>query len=139
MDLRLAVLVLSLSGCETLLEQPRHADLQVDVSGADWGDEDRARLCITGVGTVESALGAGNIAFTGIPADIGELRLSVALLQTDRDNVSTGGVGDIVLSLDTPWQAVDWSACPEGCPACSASGDLAPVGSDSLLLAVRFL
>lgn len=138
-----ALLLLWLLGCGTLQEEVRHADLQLDIRGADWHDEDRARVCVAGVGIVESALSDGKLAFTGIPLDDTPREVSVDLLVDGQENASAGAISGVTLSLDTPWQTVDWSPCPssssEDCRACTTSGERAPAGEASLLLAVRFL
>ncbi len=118
------------TGCS--VEDWRSADLQLDIGGAPWGTEDRVRICVDGVGNLEEALGAGRVAFTGIPVQ-DEVTVTVDLL--DEDEARLGRAGPIVLR--ETWQRTEWSLCEEDCTACTASGTRAE-GEASLLLAIRF-
>ena len=141
--MRAALALLLLPACT--VEEWRNADLQLDVSGADWGGYDRARICVAGVGQHEAALGAGKLAFTGLPAGA-PLAVTVDLLAESEDTASGAGVrvgraGPIDLSADAPWAKTGWEECDpadDACDACAASGDLAAAGDPSWLLAVRF-
>ena len=129
-----------LLGCAT--EDWRNADLQLDATGADLGlhpDEVRLRICVDGAGNNEDALGAGLVAFPGLPA--GEpLTITADTLSDDEDEVRTGRVGPVVLDEDEPYRSLPWQPCSgEGCAACQTSGDLAAPGDLDWLLAVRFV
>ena len=132
----MSLLALLLIGCTT--EEWRNADLQLDIFGASWDTEERARLCVEGVGILEEAMAAGRIGYTGVPDDI-EVILTVDLLDDD----DTSGVGKRrgragpISFADGDWQGVDWEACEGDCPACTSGGDdRAQAGGR--LLAVRF-
>jgi hypothetical protein len=132
----LSLWALLLAGCTT--EEWRNADLQLDIFGASWDTEERARLCVEGVGILEEAMAAGRIGYTGVPDDI-EVVLTVDLL--DGDDTSSAGLrqgraGPISFA-DGDWQGVDWTVCDGDCPACTSGGD-ARADAGGLLLAVRF-
>lgn len=131
--------LLALTGCE--VEGVRNADLQLDIAGADLGedpDEAIVRICVQDVGNHEEALGAGAIAFTGLPPDQAVV-LSVHVLAADDDERSTGSVGPVQLGPDQPYLELDWGHCIDECVACQASGERVAAGEDDALLAVRFL
>lgn len=132
--------LLLLAGCA--VEDVRHADLQLDVIEAELGerpDETIVRVCVTGVGNHEEALGAGAVAFTGLPPDTAlEVRVD-ALASADSDE-SVGSAGPLTLGPDAPWTQATWTPCAEApCLACQATGELVPAGQDDALLAVRFV
>lgn len=117
------------------LEEYRNADLQLDVVGAPASDEDRVRICVSGVGNREQALGAGRLAFAGLPA--GEAaEVTVDLLDAEGE-ARLGRAGPVVLDADEPWARTGWQDCTEDCVACVASGERAPAGEADWLLAVR--
>jgi len=128
-----------LSGCA--VEEWRNADLHLDVQGADWDTEDRVRICVDGVGIYEEALGAGRVAFVGIPTGSPVL-VSVDLLAEADDTGTveqrTGRAGPIELSLEAAHQQTSWQTCEGDCPICSASGSMAADDSDNWLFTVRF-
>jgi hypothetical protein len=132
----MSLLIGLLAGCAT--EEWRSADLQLDISGTDWDTEERARLCVEGVGILEEALAAGRIGFTGVPDDIA-VTLTVDIL-TDADDSDGAGVrrgrAGPVSFAEGDWQAAEWEACEGDCPACTTSGERASFGGR--LLAVRF-
>ena len=143
---------LILSGCS--IQSWRPADYQLDIRGASLVDTDRIRICIDDFGMRESAVGAGRIAFTGLPLDA-PLRVTVDALMTvdgdtgDADDTAQGSVtqrdiqmgraGPIELNPDTPWLETDWNACNDACDACQSPGSLTSAGSRTSTLAIRFL
>lgn len=132
----LSLLALLLVGCTT--EEWRNADLQLDIVGASWDTEDRARLCVEGVGILEEAMAAGRIGYTGVPDDI-EVVLTVDLLDADDTSgagVRQGRAGPISFA-DGDWQSVDWEVCEEDCSGCTSGGE-ARAEAGGRLLAVRF-
>ena len=134
---RLILQALLLAGCTT--EEWRNADHQLDIFGASWDTEERARLCVEGVGILEEAMAVGRIGYTGVPEDI-EVVLTVDLLDEDDTSgagLRRGGAGPISFA-DGDWQGVDWQVCEGDCPACTTSGD-ARTAAGGQLLAVRFL
>lgn len=132
--------LLILAGCA--VEDVRNADLQLDIVEAELGehpDETIVRVCVTGVGNHEEALGAGAVAFTGLPADTALEVWVDALAGADSDE-SVGSAGPLTLSPDAPWSQVEWTPCAVApCAACQATGDLVRAGQDDALLAVRFV
>ena len=131
----IAPLLILLSGCVT--EEWSRADLQLDITGAHWESEARARLCVDGVGNYEEAMAAGLIGYTGVPEDI-EVVLTGDILddsETSGAGIRLGRAGPISFA-DGDWQAVAWEECDGDCPACTTSGER--VDSGGLLLAVRF-
>lgn len=129
-----------LAGCA--VEEWRGADLQLDVTGAQLGpdaDEVLLRICVEGVGNEEEALGAGSVAFAGLPAG-DPLTITADTLSEDDAERRTGRVGPVTLGADTPYSAEPWLACEgDDCAACQANGDLAAPGAVDWLLAVRLL
>jgi hypothetical protein len=134
--------VLLLSGCT--VESWRPADLQLDIRGAELSDTDRVRICVDGHGMHEAALGAGSIAFTGLPTDT-EVLVSVDALEEAEDTGSSeaylrvGRAGPSSLSPDTPWIEAEWEACEDSCSPCQTPGDPVASGQNSSILAVRFI
>lgn len=129
----LAACCASLGACG--LEEYRNADLQLDVAGAPASDEDRVRICVSGVGLREQALGAGRLAFAGLPADEAA-EVTVDLLAEDGE-ARLGRAGPVILDADAPWARTEWTDCIEDCAACEATGERAPAGAADWLLAVR--
>lgn len=128
----------ALAGCA--LEEYRNADLQLDVLGASLGerpDETRVRICVDGAGNAEEALGAGLLAFPGLPR--GEaLVVTVDTLAEGADETRSGRAGPVTLGEATPWAELPWEPCEGDCAACTATGALAAEGEPDWLLAVRF-
>ena len=102
----------------------KNADLQLDVTGFPFSDEDRIAICVEGAGLLEAAAADGLLAFPGIPdafprivtvADEDGLGGSVEFAERGYQNIQAGD------------QSID--ACP---------GERAPQGT-GLLLAVRLL
>ena len=122
-------------------EDWRNADLQLDILDADLGehpDEVRVRLCVDGVGNHEEALGAGSVAFLGLPPDA-DAAITVDALSDSLDETRVGRAGPITLGDDQPWAETTWSPCEdEDCTACQSSGDRVAEGDPDWLLAVRF-
>ena len=98
----------------------------------------------------EAALGAGSIAFTGLPMDT-PLEVTVDALEAvesdtglaDKD-LRTGRAGPLSLNPDTPWLETDWEACTPDeatkvlCNPCQSPGAPVASGQNSWVLAVRF-
>jgi len=126
------------TGCE--VEQWRNADLQLDITGASLDTEDVVRVCIDGVGSRDAALGAGRVAFPGVPAT-GTVTVTVDVLapgaDTGSDAVRLGRVGPVDFStasyLEQPWQA-----CEGDCSPCREA-TVATDDTEGRLLAVRFV
>ena len=87
------LLAVATGGCG--LEEWRNADLHLDIRGASLFDEDRVRLCVEGVGHRDQALGAGRVAFTGLPA--GEPAM-VTVEQLSDEGGSLGRAGGAISS-----------------------------------------
>jgi hypothetical protein len=101
-----------------------NADLQLDVIGPAFDDEDRVSICVTGAGLLESAAGTGRLAFPGVP-DAFPVRVTVALAE---------GLGGTAEFEGPGYQAtVAEELVIEACP-----GERAEQGT-GLLLAVRLL
>lgn len=139
--MRYAPLVV-LAGCA--VEQWRNADLQLDIAVPTLpADTARVRVCVTEVGVHEQAVGAGRIAFPGLPAD-GPMTVTVDLLATNEDDTAgealrTARAGPTTLDDRTPWKQVTQTSCKEGaCAACSADGSRGTNNADRLL-AVRYV
>jgi hypothetical protein len=128
--------LLLLLGC--LVEDRRNADIQVDVSGADWSDTDLVRLCLTGAGVLEEALAAGRVGLAGVPVDTSG-PLLIDILDPEDDGLRLGRAGPVDLSAAQPWQETPWVACEGDCPSCTTEGSRAPEDAESWLVAVRFL
>jgi len=98
----------------------------------------------------EAALGAGSIAFTGLPTDTAiELSVdSVEAVESDTGSADqtlrTGRAGPLSLSPDTPWLETDWESCTPDeatkilCNPCQSPGASVVSGQNSWVLAVRF-
>ncbi len=127
MDARVAALVAALAGCGGV--RWRNADLQLDVAGADWTDEDLVRVCVAGVGEHEEAASRGLIAFPGLPLD-DPVEVRVSILG------QPGEAGPVALSAAEPYARVEWTDC-EDCAPCTAEGAPAAAGDPDRLLAVR--
>lgn len=114
----------------------RHADHQLDILGANPGDEERVRICVEGVGMHESTVGEGRVAFAGLPTG-GDLMVTVDLFGEDDERAGRAGPHTFVEG--EPHATVDWQACTQGdCSMCQTSGDLAEPGTADRLLAIRF-
>ncbi|MCK6502733.1 hypothetical protein L6R53_04935, partial [Myxococcota bacterium] len=75
---RLFAALLLLPACE--VEEWRNADLQLEVTGAQIDSETIIRVCVDGVGSRDHALGAGRVAYPGLPA-AGALTVTVDALE----------------------------------------------------------
>ena len=133
------------------------AELQLDIHGASLTDTDRIRICVEGYGMREAALGAGRVAFTGLPPD-SELQITVdALVSTGQTEDSgetvdlrSGRAGPVCLGPEDVWSTSDWTPCTtEGiddtglaasgdCAPCQTPGDRVSNGESSVVLAIRF-
>ena len=111
-----------------------YADLQVDVQGAVPDDAEQARLCVEGVGLREEGAGNGRLAFPGLPQSVDAL-LTVDLL--DEAGALVGRSVPVKIGVGTPYQQTGYTVVT-GAP-CEATGELAPEGSEGLLLVVRFV
>ena len=127
------LLTVVLGGCG--LEEWRNADLHLDILGAALSDEDRVRLCVEGVGHRDQALGAGRVAFTGLPA--GEPAV-VTVEHLAEDGGSLGRAGPVELDGSAVVE-VDWASCEDSCTPCEADGERAADGASDWLLGVRFV
>ena len=94
---------------------------------------------------VEAAVGAGRIAFTGLPVDT-EIQVTVdALLSVEGDTgllaeeARFGRAGPQELSSVSPWMETEWTTCTEDCTPCQTPGDLAGENSETQVLAIRFI
>ena len=110
------------------------ADLHVDVLAAVPETAEQARICVEGVGLREEGAGNGRLAFPGLPLDL-QAGLTVDLL--DEAGAVVGRSLPLVLSAEVPYQQVGFSSTSE--LPCEATGAVAPEGTDSLLLVVRFV
>ncbi|RME21332.1 MAG: hypothetical protein D6798_18400 [Deltaproteobacteria bacterium] len=132
--------------CE--VEEWRNADLQLDITGAELDSEDIIRICIDGTGSRDAALGAGRVAFPGIPAT-GTVTVTVDALAPGTDSGDSADSGDGAESVRlgrvgpvdftaTGYIEQAWQPCEGDCSPCRQ----ATVGvddADSRLLAVRFV
>lgn len=109
------------------------ADLQVDVTAPLPADAETLRLCVTGVGTMETGAGNGRAAFTGIPADV-PVELSLTVL--DAAGGVLGGAGPVTVDAAAPYATTPFRDGAE--PACAAEGERVAEGEPDQLLAVRF-
>ncbi len=102
----------------------KNADLQLDVTGFPFSDDDRISICVAGVGLLESAAAAGTFAFPGIPASFPR-------------TVTVAGENGLGGSVDFDARGYETITAAEqvidGCP-----GSRAEEGT-GLLLAVRLL
>jgi hypothetical protein len=121
-------------------------------------DTDRVRICVDGYGMREAAVGAGAIAFTGLPPDT-ELMITVDALVTIDDHedtassydVRSGRAGPVGLGAEEDWSLTEWSDCsaesegdsgetpPESCEPCQTPGERVSNGDPSIVLAIRFI
>ena len=103
-------------------------------------------------------MGAGSIAFTGLPPDT-ELRITVdALLTIDEHDdtassydLRSGRAGPACLGVEQEWALTEWSDCslesgPDAaetesgsCEPCQTPGERVSNGDPSIVLAIRFL
>ena len=141
-----------LSGCS--IQSWRPADYQLDIRGAPLSDTDRIRICIDNIGMRESAVGAGRVAFTGLPLDT-SLNVTVDALvsipvdtaepgdtadsNTAEIDVQIGRAGPITLEPNTQWLETNWSKCEGPCEVCQSPGSLNTAGTRTSTLAIRFL
>lgn len=130
----------TLAGCA--VEEWRNADLQLDATGAALGDDPDEvvlRICVDGVGMEEEALGAGLVAFPGLPAG-DPVMVTADTVSAEGDETRTGRVGPVALGLDDPYTSEPWVACEgEPCDLCRTAGDLAAPDEADWLLVVRIL
>lgn len=108
------------------------ADLQVDVEAALPEGAEEARICVEGVGFREEGAGNGRLAMTGLPAEQPAV-VTVAIL--DAEGGLLGASKAVTLDGNTPYQTTDFGDATE---ICAPTGSLAPEGSASWLLAIRF-
>jgi hypothetical protein len=127
------LLAVAMGGCG--LEEWRNADLHLDIRGASLVDEDRVRLCVEGVGHRDQALGAGRVAFTGLPA--GEPAM-VTVEHLSEDGGSLGRAGPVELDGSGVVET-EWAPCEEVCTPCEVDGERAEDGAADWLLGVRFV
>ena len=143
---------LVLSGCS--IQSWRPADYQLDIRGAALSDTDRIRICIKDIGMRESVVGAGRVAFTGLPVDT-PLNVTVdALITISADSadpsdtaqgsnnemdIQIGRAGPIVIESGSPWSETTWNACDDNCDVCQSPGSLTAAGNRTSTLAIRFL
>lgn len=136
---------LLLVGCE--VEEWRNADLQLEVVGAALDTQDIVRICIDDVGSRDVALGAGRVAYPGVPPE-GAVTVTVDVLAPDSSGDTGGGdsgSSDAVrlgragpVSFETVAHAeVAWVACTDDCTPCRQA-DVEVGEGDTRLLAVRF-
>jgi hypothetical protein len=127
---REVALLLLLAGCAKDWE---NADLQLDVTAFDFADDDRVRICVDGVGEIETAAGAGRIGFLGLPE---ELPLTVTV---DRiaDEVAVTRAGPLELDA-LGWTEAVAGPC-EACEPCEGASFAAEETAGGWLLAVRLL
>lgn len=123
--------LLLLAGCAR--ETYDVADLQVDVTAPLPADAETLRLCVTGVGAMETGAGNGRAAFTGIPAAI---PVEFALTVLDEEGGVLGGAGPVTVDASDPYATTPFREGAE--PACTAEGERAAEGEPDQLLAVRF-
>ena len=102
----------------------------------------------------ESAVGAGRVAFTGLPLDT-SLNVTVDALvsipvdtaepgdtadsNTAEIDVQIGRAGPITLEPKTQWLETNWSECEGPCEVCQSPGSLNTAGTRTSTLAIRFL
>ena len=132
-----------LAGCT--VQDWRPADFQLDIRSAGLVDTDRVRICVDGHGMREAALGAGSIAFTGLPTD-SEVRITVDALSEDLEDtaaegsdVRTGRAGPVSLGPEQSWMEAEWETCSDLCSPCQTPGNPVEAGQNSSVLAVRFI
>ena len=136
----------------------RPSELQLDIQGAELSDTDRIRICVDGYGMREAAVGAGSVAFTGLPPDT-ELRITVDALVTidghddtaSRYDQHSGRAGPVCLGVEKEWALTQWTDCsaesgPDsaesasgGCEPCQTPGERVSNGDPSIVLAIRFI
>ncbi len=109
------------------------ADLQIDVEAPLPTDAETLHICVSGVGELEQGAGNGRAAFPGLRA--GEA-VDVSVDVFDEGGTLLASAGPIRLDDATPYVAT-----PLLDPAvpCVANGGVAAEGTDSWLLALRFL
>jgi len=131
MDRRIGLL-LALGACA----QPtwRNADLQIDVEGLSVADEDRVRICVTGAGQRELAVGAGTMTFPGLPAS-DELEIVISLMDAES---AAASAGPTVLGGEARYAQLNWMECAETCSPCEDEAKGASSTANNRLLAVRF-
>lgn len=108
---------LALTACE--VEEWRNADLQLDVLGAELDTTTLMRVCVDDVGSRDVALGAGRVAYPGLPPE-GALTVTVDAIEagdTGEDAVLLGRAGPITFDGDTLLEAT-WTACDTDCEPC---------------------
>ena len=120
-----------------VVEEWRNADVHLDVIGSDLHDEDRVRICVEGIGNREQALGAGRLAFSGLP--LGSPVVVVVDALGEQEESRRGRVGPVELDEENPWAEAVWNICEDGCQACAAEGELVREGDGDWLLGIRFL
>ena len=131
MDRRIGLL-LALGACA----QPtwRNADLQIDVAGLTVVDEDRVRICVTGAGQRELAVGAGTMTFPGLPAS-DELEIVISLMEEES---ASANAGPTVLGGEASYAQLQWQECTASCSPCEDEAKGASSTANNRLLAVRF-
>ena len=123
------------------------ADMQLDITGSNFQDTDRARVCVEGFGMREVALGTGHIAFTGLPSDtdisvvvdiIGYESMDSAVSEASLRN---GRAGPIELGPEQLWLETEWEPCADenSCEICQTPGKPSVTNTNSTMLAIRFL
>ena len=109
--------------------------LPLDIRGAPLSDTDRIRICIDNIGMRAPAVGAGRVAFTGLPLDT-SLNDGGCAHQHSVDTAEPGDTADdattesmfrsVVLDRypkpNTPWLETNWSKCEGTCEVCQSPG-----------------
>jgi hypothetical protein len=114
----------------------RHADLQLDITGAALEDTDRVRVCIDGVRIEETAVGRGKLAVSQLPEQ-GPISISVDHIVEDE---SFGAIEPMTLDQNSPWAQVPWIPCEGECLPCTQlTSTPEKVGESQRYLAIRFV
>ncbi|MDP2314075.1 MAG: hypothetical protein Q8P41_14330 [Pseudomonadota bacterium] len=109
------------------------ADLQLDVDAPLPADAEVIRVCVSDHGTLERGAGNGRVPFPGLRA--GE-PVEVSLDVYDADGALIASAGPAPLDADTPYTT---TPLLEPGARCVANGAIAAEGTDTWLLALRFL
>lgn len=124
-------MILALLACAT--PDYRAADLQLDIAAPLPEAAETLTVCVDGFGEYSAGAGNGRAAVAGLL--VGE-SYPVTVDVYDADGVLLGTAGPTTLDEATPYAVAELGS--PGIVPCAATGEVAPAGGESWILAIRF-